>query len=396
MIAPVELLEYESKEIRLTPAGQRLLTSIAGSKLTVAVGSQPGFCRVTATQYVGTIVTPECNLLIRPKVSLENLFALLGVGLPATAWQSEQFAFGGSRDLLRELSQFFARSVRHATSAGLLRAYRIENERLVGVRGRINLAEQIRRTGDAGGISCTFDEYTVDVIENRVLKAACRRLLQVAGVQFEVRRVLRQAVATFEDVADGPVRAEAIDWIVFNRLNRHYEPALRLAQLVLRNLSLLDQAGAHGASAFLVDMNDLFQRYVTDRLTKELRGRLEVVAEPDVRLGTKKQIQMFPDLVFRRAGCVAFAGDLKYKLAESGRGRSDDYYQLLAYLTALNLPRGVLIYCQTTGEAPSRRVQVINGGPELLTYPLDLTGSRRRLEAAIEYLASWIVTEALS
>src|SRR3954464_12869103 len=182
MIAPVELLEYESREISLTPASQRLLASLAGNKLTVAVGSAPGTCRVTATQYVGTIVTPECNLLIRPKVSLENLFALLGVGLPATAWQGEQFAFGGSRDLLRELSQFFARSVQHATSAGLLRAYRIESERLAGVRGRIDLTEQIRRTGDAGGISCTFDEYTVDVIENRVLKAACRRLLQVAGV----------------------------------------------------------------------------------------------------------------------------------------------------------------------------------------------------------------------
>ena len=114
----------ESKEVTLCPAGQRVLASLAGNRLTVAVGSRPGTCRVTAAQYVGTIVTPECNLLIRPKVSLQNLFALLGVGLPATAWQSEQFAFGGSRDLLRELSQFFARSVQHATSAGLLHAYR--------------------------------------------------------------------------------------------------------------------------------------------------------------------------------------------------------------------------------------------------------------------------------
>ena len=394
MTKPIILKEYESKEVTLTAAGQRVLALVGGNRLTVAVGSRPGTCRVTATQYVGTIVTPECNLLIQPKVSLENLFALLGVGLPATAWQSEQFAFGGSRDLLRELSQFFARSVQHATSAGLLHAYRTENERLVGVRGRIDLATQIRHPGDASRIACRFDEYTVDVIENRVLKAACRRLLQVAGVQFEVRRVLRQALATFEDVTDGPVRPEAIDWIVFTRLNRHYEPALRLAQLVLRNLSLLDQAGVHGASAFLVDMNDLFQRFVTDRLSKALRGRLEVVPEPGVRLGTKGRIPMYPDLLFRRTGADVFTGDLKYKLAEDGRGRSADYYQLLAYLIALNLPRGVLIYCQTTGEAPSRRVPVVNGGPELLTYPLDMTGTRQQLETAIGDLATWINHES--
>lgn len=395
MSPPVELIEYESREIPLAPAAQRLLASLAGNRLTVGVGSSSGMCRVTATQFVGTIVTPECSLLIRPKVSLENLFALLGVGLPADAWRSEQFAFGGSRDLLRELSQFFARSVQHATAAGLLHAYRTENERLVGVRGRIDLAAQIRRPGDASRIACTFDEYTVDVIENRVLKTACRRLLQVAGVQFEVRRVLRQAIATFEDVTDGPVRAEAIDWIVFTRLNRHYQPALRLAQLILRNLSLLDQAGTHGASAFLVDMNDLFQRYMTDGLSKALRGRLELVSEPDVRLGTNRRITMYPDLVFRRTGVDVFAGDLKYKLAEDGRGRNADYYQLLAYLTALNLPRGVLIYCQTTGEAPSRRVEVIHsGGKELLTYSVDLTGSRRELDEAVHKLANWIVMEA--
>lgn len=394
MIEPIDLLEYESKEVELSASGQRSLAALAGNRLTVGVGSRPGTCRVTATQYVGTIVTPECNVLIHPKVSLENLFALLGVGLPASGWQTEQFAFGGSRDLLRELSQFFARSVQHATHAGLLRAYRTEQERLVGVRGRIDIAAQIRHPGDASRIACTFDEYTVDVIENRVLKAACRRLLQVPGVQFEVRRVLRQALATFEDVTDGPARAEAIDWIRFTRLNRHYEPALRLAQLVLRNLSLLDQAGAYGASAFLVDMNDLFQRYVTDRLSKALRGRLDLVAEPDVRLGTKRRITMYPDLVFRRAGVNVFTGDLKYKLAEDGRGRSADYYQLLAYLTALDLRKGVLIYCQTGGEAPQRRVEVVHSDKELLTYALDLTGTRPQLEAAVDGLASWIVRES--
>lgn len=392
MTPPIELLEYETRDVPLTLVGQRTLAALAGNRLTVAVGASPGTCRVTASQYVGTIVTPECSVLIRPKVSLENLFALLGVGLPSSAWQAEQFAFGGSHDLLRELSQFFARAMQHATHAGLLRAYRTEHEQLVGVRGRIDVAAQIRQPGSSR-IACTFDEYTVDVIENRVLKAACRRLLQVPGVQFEVRRVLRQALVAFEDVADGPVRSEAIDWIVFNRLNRHYEPALRLAQLVLRNLSLLDQAGHHGASAFMVDMNDLFQRYVTDRLSRALRGRLDVISEPGVRLGTKGRIPMYPDLVFRRGATDVFVGDLKYKLAEDGRGRSGDYYQLLSYLTAMNLQRGVLIYCQTSGEAPQRRVDVVNSDKQLLTYALDLTGTRPQLEAAIDALGTWVFNE---
>lgn len=392
MITPIVLCEYESREISLAPAAQRSLALLAGKKLTVSVGSTPATCRVTASQYVGTLVTPECRLLIRPKVGLENIFSLLGIGLPANAWQDGEFAFGGSRDLLLALSHFFARALQQSTSAGLLRAYRGERERLVGIRGRVDLATQVRFPGDAGRIACQYDDYTVDLEENRILKAACRRLLRVSGGEGGVRRIMHEAINSFREVADVPVREEAVDWIRFTRLNRHYESTLRLAQLVLRNLSLLDATGVHGASAFLLDMNELFQRYVTDRLARALSGRLELIPEPDVRLGTRNQIRMYPDLVFLRSGIEVFAGDLKYKLAEDGRGRGSDYYQLLAYLTALDLPRGVLIYCQSSGEAPQRSVTVRHSGKELLTYPLDLTCPHPQLEQKVNQLASWIAS----
>jgi 5-methylcytosine-specific restriction enzyme subunit McrC len=76
------------------------------------------------------------------------------------------------------------------------------------------------------------------------------------------------------------VAPDAGDLMMFTRLNRHYAPALRLATLVLRNTALLDRAGTADASAFLVDMNDLFQRFLTDRLRRALRGRLTVDDEP--------------------------------------------------------------------------------------------------------------------
>jgi 5-methylcytosine-specific restriction enzyme subunit McrC len=391
----IELAEYESRDVALTAAQARDVAAVAGVRLAVGIGAEPGTFRITATQHVGVVITPAVHIVIRPKVSLDNLFALLGVGLPPQAWQRERFAFETSRDLLAALSQFFARALQQATATGLLRSYRVEQTGLVALRGRIDLPEQIRHPARASTIACTFDEYTADVIENRLLKAATRRLLRVPGVPADARRLLRQALAAFEEVADVPVRADALDRIVFTRLNRHYEPALRLAQLVLRNLSLLDRVGANDASAFLVDMNELFQRYVTDRLHRALRGRLEVVAEPDVRLGTRREVAMAPDLVFRRQGQDVFAGDLKYKLTETGKGRSGDYYQLLAYLTALRLPAGVLIYCQASGEAPSRRVTVRHSGQSLLTYPLDLTGSNAALEGAVAELAGWIQQRGL-
>jgi 5-methylcytosine-specific restriction enzyme subunit McrC len=87
----------------------------------------------------------------------------------------------------------------------------------------------------------------------------------------------------------------------------------------------------------------------TEHLKQELRGRLDVVPEPNIYLGQDRQISMNPNLMFRQNGNNVFVGDLKYKLSEDGKGRSSDYYQLLAYLTSTGLQRGVLIYCQNDG-----------------------------------------------
>ena len=69
-------------------------------------------------------------------------------------------------------------------------------------------------------------------------------------------------------------RPDHHDRVVFTRLNEHYRPALRLAALVLANLTLQDRIGETQASSFMLDMNKLFERFVTERLRRALRGRL--------------------------------------------------------------------------------------------------------------------------
>ncbi|MCB0991514.1 MAG: hypothetical protein KDB16_11080, partial [Acidimicrobiales bacterium] len=197
-----------------------------------------------------------------------------------------------------------------------------------------------------------------------------------------------------DEVADGWVHPDTVDRVHFTRLNAHYEPALRLAQLILRNLSLIDRVGSNDASAFMVDMNDLFQRYITSRLQTLLRGRLLVEQEPPTHLGKGRQVRMEPDLVFRRAKATVFVGDTKYKLSPDARGRSSDYYQMLAYVVALGLPAGVLIYCQESGDAPQREVVVHNHGARLLTYAVPMSGNAAALDAELSTLADWIVAES--
>ena len=380
--------EYKSIEVELTADDARLLSEIAGPRLQVGLGSESGSWTITATSYVGTIVTPALELLIRPKASMHNVFQMLDVA--PDAFGRHDFGFEAERNLLVVMADLFSRSVERTIGTGLLRAYRHTEERVMTLRGRVDVTAVIRRPGAPIPVPCRYDEYTSDILENRALKAALRRLLYIPGVRFETRRSIALALARFEEVSDELVDVSAIPRIPFTRLNRHYRQPLTLASLILRNLTLVDRLGSSDASCFLVNMNDLFQDWVTDRLRRHLRGRLAVVNEPTVPLGTRRQVPMQPDLVFYAADEERYVADVKYKLTGTGVGRSPDYYQLLAYTTAMELPEGLLIYCQNDGDAPDREVVARNTTKRLRTHAVDLSGTPAELEAAVERLAALI------
>ncbi len=169
------------------------------------------------------------------------------------------------------------------------------------------------------------------------------------------------SIRVFEGTATRPLRRTCV------RIN---DTRSRAAQLSARtNADILENRVLKAAAPRLLRLPGV-------------QGRLTVEAEPPgVYLGVGRTVPMAPDLVFRRpGGDLAFAGDAKYKLTSDGRGRNGDYYQLFAYLTALDIREGVLVYCQAEGE-PERKVVVRNAGTVLRTYPLSLDGSADELTA---------------
>jgi 5-methylcytosine-specific restriction enzyme subunit McrC len=386
----VELTEYETTVVRLSPEHARRLTAAGKGAVSVGLADETDYYALTAHHLVGTLVVDDLRILIRPKIRPENLFLLLEVGLPQAAWRQEAFDYGTSTDLLPSVIAFYTRTLETTLARGVLRSYREEEDRLVALRGRIDMAGQFRQGGIRIPVACRYDEYTPDVAENRYLKAAARLALRVPGVMAEDRRRLLQQVVALEGVADDIVRAGDLDQMPITRLNVHYEPALRLARLLLERLTLVDRGGEHSASSFLVDMNLLFEDFVTQRIRRELRGRLEVLSQFRTHLADRRQVRIKPDLVFRRRGAEAYVADIKYKVTADARARTSDYYQLLAYTTALDLPEGVLIYCLADGGQLAREVTVRHAGKVLHTIAIDLAGPPDAVAQTVAGVADWI------
>lgn len=386
--------EFETRELDLTRSQAESL------QRTGFVEVSPGLkdrWRVSATSYVGTLVIDGVKLLIRPKIDPLNLFLLLEPGLPALAWQREAFEYDASSDLLASMVAFFARTLETTLATGLVRSYRTVTESRIAMRGRLDLAAQTRTPGIMSPVACTYDDFTENVLENQVLRAAVRRASRVPGIKPHDRQHLLRHLVALDSVADVPVTRETFDEIHITRLNQHYLPALRLAHLLISNLSLADAFGSTSASSFMLDMNDLFQRFVSERLRRELRHKFEVIEEPPVYLGAGRRVSMRPDLVFRDliSGQLAFVGDIKYKVSRDGTGRSNDYYQLLAYTTALDLPTGILIYCKDAkSEVDKSTVVVRNSGKNLIARAIDLAGPPSSVEGEISTLADLILESA--
>ncbi len=210
------------------------------------------------------------------------------------------------------------------------------------------------------------------------------------------KRETTRAQRLFGAVSRLEFARSAVPDIVFTRLNRHYQPAVSLASLLLRSASLELGAGGTRGCAFLVDMNDVFERFVRNALRAELGVDEAGFPErpPRTLLDEAGVVPLRPDLCVVQQRRVVWVGDAKYKRLPAGGYRNADLYQLLAYTVALDLAEGTLIYAADEGVRAAEHV-VVKAGKRLLVAALDLAappkGILRQLDAVADRIRSSVV-----
>jgi 5-methylcytosine-specific restriction enzyme subunit McrC len=391
---PVVLTEYDSAPIDLDVSQVRLLRRLARGAVTLQLDDTASTWSLTSSHYVGTIVIPGVRILITPKVPAANLFYLLEASGKPVDIGPAAFDYDTTRDLIPAFATFYARHLETALGRGVPRAYREAHERLPGIRGRVDLPAQLRLAGLPLPAECRFDEYTADTRLTRVLRGAALRLLRLPGVTIPTRQALQRLAAMLGEA--GPCTPEDIRVpTVFTRLDEHCRPAERLARMVLGNQTLAGAAGTANAGVFLIDMNTAFETFVAARLSRYLAGHLTVCPQQTKPFGLGGPARIRPDLIFERpAGTAVYVADTKYKITADGYARDTDYYQILAYTRALDVPAGMLIYCQRDGDAPPTAITVGAHQTRLDTVALTLNGSPADLERRLGGLADQIIERA--
>jgi 5-methylcytosine-specific restriction enzyme subunit McrC len=373
-------------EFELSPdQGRRL----AASGVVTAVPSplRTGWWQVGSAGKVGAARVGDVEVRIKPKVEIARLLFLFGYSAHGAAWRPETVHLEESADLVAAMAQALWRQIARAIHQGLLPGYVVIEESAPVLRGRLLESAQLaRHHGLPLPLEIRHDEFTTDIPENQILRTACERMLLVPRVDPESSRMLRRLLRDFANVT--PLRqGDPIPAWQPSRLNSRYQPALRLAELVLHATSVEHSRGAVAVNGFLLDMAKLFEDFVTVALREAIEGAYggRVIAQSRHLLDLAGRVELRPDIVWRSGGIDVAVIDAKYKAEKPSGYPNADLYQLLAYCTVLGLRAGHLVYA-VGNEEPARHV-IRQAGTEIICHALDLDQAPSALLGSVGALA---------
>lgn len=384
----VALVEHSDTTLPLAPEDVAHLLGIGGRW--IAVRPAPaGVLTLNPGSTVGVLRLPSgLQLELRPKVPLRNLLWMLSEvhDLPFRTLP-EQVALERFEQVIELVADAFARLVERRIDLGLYRDYIEEEDDLPAVRGRILVAQDIHRNAILRHRTwCRYTTYAWDIPENQVIRQVVH-LLAGWGLSRPLTGRLLALDGQMDAITHGRFTAADVDRFVYTRQSQDYRPIHRLCRLFLEGASLAEDRGAVPFDGFLLDMNALFERFVTRGLAERLPPPLRLSAQHATPLDVGQSVAMRPDIVLQRNGAVVLAGDCKYKALGAGEHRHHDLYQLLAYTTALDVPNGVLIYPRHLVDIATA-ITVRNTGHRLRETTIDLGGPPTHVRAELDALAA--------
>ena len=382
-----------------------------------------------AGEYVGVVRLGRRTVQVLPKFYREGTGSREGRAFEATRNLLHLLAYAGrlrvrehdlasmlrrGADWFEILTRLFASHLLEEWQRGAHRHYRAVEDTLPVLKGKLLVAEQLRRPLRRHLFAVAFDEFTADTELNRVFRFVVERLFG-ATRDGENRRLLGELRHWMDEVSL-PARVTAADArpSLVTRLNRRFEPLLNLARLFLAESSLQLAAADFSTFAFVLDMNQLFESFLVGFIERHRAALL-----PDALAGCELLPQargatihlarrtdtgapvfrLVPDLAFRLAGRFPLLLDAKYKRLSPADARlgvsQSDFYQMHAYARRFDCPRVLMLYPQTAEMPAPQRVRfelksggLVDAASINLRVDLGSPASRAELTAELKSLLS--------
>ena len=168
------------------------------------------------------------------------------------------------------MAAILAKGISVQIKRGLGKEYIPQTESLSALRGKIDIAESIKKqTMLNKQMICTYDEFSVNGTMNRIIKSTVELLLRF-DISKARKRELRKLMVYFNDVE--PIDLYTVNWnIQYNRNNQTYRLLISICYLVVKGLLQTNSDGTTHLMDFVDEqrMCRLYEKFILEYYRKE-------------------------------------------------------------------------------------------------------------------------------
>jgi 5-methylcytosine-specific restriction enzyme subunit McrC len=300
--------------------------------------------KITPQGWVGYIpLTPDFAIYIQPKIPIKNLFLMLEY-----AYHLKSFKFLDGLTQCETIADFYNRFVTLLTQKintrirqGLYKTYLTHSETLPYIRGKLDIKHAILSPWKIAH-PCTYNQQTPDIEDNQIILWTLYCLLQNKLCDLNNESQIRHLFHTLKGYLTlTPFTPQTCLNRHYNRLNEDYLPIHQLCYFFLSNFSPSHQIGNDKSIPFIVNMNQLYELFVTEWLTLNLPPEFTLKSQYHFKQGNLsfKIDLIIYDTKTKQPYCVL---DTKYKL----ESHNNDVMQITTYALSQKCNKAVLIYPQ--------------------------------------------------
>jgi 5-methylcytosine-specific restriction enzyme subunit McrC len=334
-----------------------------------------GLYDITPQHYVGhlTLLTGR-TLSIHPKFNLNNLFYFLTYAYDLIHFKRDTVAYKRYQGILEFLVKIFVELMGDLIQKGLYKTFLTQEGNHRFIRGKILFPTHFKENQwRKDRVYCQYTETTSDVPENQILKFTTFLLATQLHPLKDLTKRLQTHYHHLSEVSWTPIQVEDLHRVVYHRLNRHYRTVLSLCELFLQSITIQNHPGDVNFFSFLLDMNQLFERFIAGILREKLSvyPSLSMSYQESRWLDREKSRNFIPDFILYKKDKPVLVLDTKYKqrnnfirtsqnlirssnnpeeLSGTPLGTSrwspdpEDLYQILTYCYSLDVKTGIFLY----------------------------------------------------
>ncbi len=244
--------------------------------------------------------------------------------------------------------KLFFLEVKQLLRHGLQKNYKFKEDNTKFLKGSLLISKHLQQNlVHKERFYTKSQEYSFDNKLNQIIKRSLKILC--TNSDNNIASEAKKYSVLLDNIADNNFKEKDFENIKFNRMTKHYQEAIAIAELIICNYQADLASGHYDIIAMLFDMNLLFESYIAQSLKKALKNDEHLKVRTQVtkyfwKAKGKRTRCLKPDIIIKNTNndnCYVL--DAKWK-AKSNNPTSDDLRQMYAYSIQFDASNSFLLY----------------------------------------------------